>query len=363
MSPSGGPAKSFGRDRSATGPHGAGDAGTSVRLEGLTKRYKTRRPIRDLLSRRTSEQFITALHDVSLSVPRGVIFGLLGANGAGKSTLMRILATLVLPDGGSVTVEGVDALQEPRRVRRLVASATGDERSLNWRLSVRHNLELYAALYEIPQRDTEAHVRDVLDAVSLAAVEKRLVGQLSSGMKQRVLIARALLPNPRVLLLDEPTRSLDPVSAQVLRAFLRDEVLARRECTVFLATHDSEEAFEVCDELLILHEGRVIERDSAAALVKRYALPRYRIWVRSFSAQQWTALETDALIRSFDVVTVAGNDTPCVEFELPHGEDSLARVLSALVRTGAVVDRIEAVPLTLAALLTRATRARVAPTA
>jgi ABC-2 type transport system ATP-binding protein len=327
----------------------------AVRIERLTKRFKVRRPIRDILARRGSPQFVTALQDVSISVPRGAMYGLLGANGAGKSTLMRILATLVLPDEGRALVEGVDAVGEPRHVRRLVASATGDERSLNWRLSVRQNLELYAALYGVAQRNIAAHVRDVLAAVGLAAAERRPVGQLSSGMKQRVLIARALLPDPRVLLLDEPTRSLDPVSAQLLRTFLRDEVLAKRECTVLLATHNSEEAFETCDELLILHEGRVVETGTSVALVKRYAAQRYRVWLRSFSVHQWEALQATGVVRMFEPISTPGNTAPGFEIELPPGEESLAPLLGALVGDGAVVERIEAVPLTLAALLTRAT--------
>jgi ABC-2 type transport system ATP-binding protein len=335
----------------------------AVVVDGLSKRFQGRRSLRELLGRRVERRFVHALNDVSITVPRGVMFGLLGANGAGKSTLMRILATLVLPDGGSALVEGVNVVREPRQARRLVASATGDERSLNWRLTVRQNLELYASLYGLVRQTMGAHIREVLDAVDLGEAEHRPAGQLSSGMKQRVLIARALLPNPRLLLLDEPTRSLDPVSAQGLRSFLRHEVLAKRECTVLLATHNSEEAFELCDELLILHEGRVIETGTSAAMVRRHAVHRLRLCVASFSDEQWKTLVVRGLIRALEPVTVPDSPAPCYELQLADGEDSLASLLSALVLGGARVERVEAVPLTLAGLLTRATGARVNPEA
>src|SRR5690606_12982652 len=139
----------------------------------------------------------------------------------GKSTLFRILTTLLLPDEGSAEVFGENVVLDAAEARELVSGASTDERSLNWRLSSVENLRLFAALHGLPRRETDRRVDEVMNVVGLHAVAGRMAGQLSSGLRQRLLVARALLPRPRLLLLDEPTRSLDPLTARELRRFLR----------------------------------------------------------------------------------------------------------------------------------------------
>ena len=153
---------------------------------------------------------MTALDDVSLEIPQGEFLGLLGPNGAGKTTLFKMLATLILPDHGSATVEGYDVVSDPVSVRSVLTPVIADERSLNWRLTARENLDLYAVLYEVPRSERKRRVETVLANVGLEHVGEKMAGAFSSGMRQRLLIARALLARPKVLLLDEPTRSLDP---------------------------------------------------------------------------------------------------------------------------------------------------------
>src|SRR5690606_27038464 len=152
-------------------------------------------------------------------------------------------ATLVTPDHGTVRVEGLDVVRDAAAVRRALVPVVADERSLRWRLNAYENLRLYAVLYRVPAARLRSRIQEVLEVVGLEATGHKMVGQFSSGMRQRLLVARALLSSPRVLLLDEPTRGLDPLSARALRAFLKDDLCRRQGRTVLLATHNAEEAF------------------------------------------------------------------------------------------------------------------------
>ena len=190
------------------------EAGVGITLEGIVKRFPVPRPIGAVLRAPFARRWVTSLDDVRFDVRPGEFFGLLGPNGAGKTTLFKMLSTLVLPDAGHATVGGHDVATEPAAVRRLLAPVIADERSLHWRLSANENLELFAGLHALPRRGSAARIREVLHVVGLADTGARQAGTFSSGMRQRLLVARALLCRPRVLLLDEPTRSLDPIAAR-----------------------------------------------------------------------------------------------------------------------------------------------------
>src|SRR5262245_8535234 len=220
-----------------------------VRVAGLTKAFTKRRGLREMLRSPRARERATAVESVSCEIAPGEFFGLLGPNGAGKTTLFKMLATVLLPDAGTATIDGHDVVRDSAAVRRVLTPAVGDERSLQWRLSARENLELFAALLEVPRREQRSRIDGLLAEVGLADTGAKLVGAFSSGMRQRLLIARALLARPKVLLLDEPTRSLDPISARAFRTFLRDEIAGRRNCAVLLATHNAEEAFDLCDRV------------------------------------------------------------------------------------------------------------------
>ncbi|HSH46152.1 MAG TPA: ABC transporter ATP-binding protein, partial [Longimicrobiales bacterium] len=243
---------------SGTRPPGLNGArGPVVRVRGLTKTFPVRRSWRDLIREPfTRPERITALRDIHFDVGPAEFFGLLGANGAGKTTLFKMLAAQLLPDEGTALVKGFDVVREAAEVRRILTPVVADERSLNWRLTARQNLELFASLYGLRGPAADERVTSLLETVELTDTGTKMVGAFSSGMKQRLLIARALLGNPRVLLLDEPTRSLDPVSARRFRRFLREELAARQGCTVLLATHSADEAFDLCDRVAILDRGR-----------------------------------------------------------------------------------------------------------
>jgi len=297
------------------------------------------------------------VNNVSFEVAAGDFFGLLGANGAGKTTLFKMLAAQLLPDTGSAMVAGVDVVRQPGALRRVLTPVVADERSLNWRLTARQNLELFAVLYGLRGVQIATRINELLDVVELSATGTKLVGTFSSGMKQRLLIARALLSRPRVLLLDEPTRSLDPLSARRFRKFLREEVGTRQGCTVLLATHNADEAFELCDTVAVLDRGRLLATGSARELMHQVSDDRYQLAARQ---GQLDALMLALGTSAQDLRVLEERDRlpgwVHVEIRIPHGVDGAARVLSNLTRAGIDVSHFERVNLSLADLLERIVR-------
>jgi ABC-2 type transport system ATP-binding protein len=328
-----------------------------IRVTALTKRFATRRRWRDLLSR-TERRFTTALGGVSLDVRAGEIVGLLGPNGAGKTTLLKILSTLVLPDSGSAEIAGFDVLREPARARRVLAPVTADERSLDWRLSARENLRFFGVLHGLHGAVLEARVADLLAGVELSDAGEKLVGAFSSGMRQRLLIARALIARPQALLLDEPTRSLDPLAARAFRDFLRHEVAGRQGCAVLLATHDPDEALDLCDRIAILDRGLLRAAGTARELAREFGEERHRVWLSAWDTLTCARVAEDGLV----LRRLPEYDTDgwvVAELDLPP-EASAVDVLSRLIAAGLPVGRFEKVQPTVADLMERVLRHRSA---
>jgi ABC-2 type transport system ATP-binding protein len=199
---------------------------------------------------------VEALRGVDLHVKQGEIFGLLGPNGAGKTTLVKILSCLVLPDRGRATIGGEDVRDE-NKVKAKFGLVHSDERSFYWRLSGLENLRFFARLYDVPAARIESRIGELLRKVDLVDAAPRRFSDYSSGMKQRLSIARALLHDPPILLMDEPTRSLDPAASLALRAMIRDELKREGGKTILLATHNLREAETLCDRIAILVAGTV----------------------------------------------------------------------------------------------------------
>ncbi|MBP2471873.1 ABC-2 type transport system ATP-binding protein [Crossiella equi] len=193
-----------------------------------------------------------ALSDVDLTVRRGEVHGLLGPNGAGKTTLCRVLSTVLLPTSGRALVEGFDVVRDTARVRKRLGVVFGGERGLYTRLTARQNLRFWAALYRRPA----AEVGPLLDQVGLGARADERVETFSRGMKQRLHLARGLIGDPGVLVLDEPTTGMDPVAAREFRTLV--EQLRAQGRTVLLTTHDMAEAEALCDRVSIVDSGRVL---------------------------------------------------------------------------------------------------------
>src|SRR6267143_4372865 len=239
----------------------------AILAESLTKVYVKRRSLLELALRplRRAER-VTALAGLSLETRAGEIFGLLGPNGAGKTTFLKVLAGLVLPTEGRAFVNGVDVARDDRAVKRSIGFVTSDERSFYWRLTGRENLDFFARLYGLDAAGARRASADLLKEMDMGSVADRQFLTYSSGMKQRLAIARALLHDPPVLCLDEPTRSLDPIAAKHLRRFVIERLNRERGKTILLATHNLQEAEEMCGRLVVLDRGRVLRQGSVAEI-------------------------------------------------------------------------------------------------
>jgi ABC-2 type transport system ATP-binding protein len=208
--------------------------------------------------REVSKRFgsVLALDKVTLDVAEGEVVALLGANGAGKTTLLRVLATTVIATPASARIDGHDVRTAARAARACVGIVLGDEHSWYWRLSGRRNLEFYAALYGLRPNAAAARADELLDQHGLGEAAGRPVSEYSSGMRMRLGLARALLARPSVLLLDEPTRSLDLEGRIAFRAELA-ALSHQHRVTTLLATHEIDDAREAADRAVLLAQGRV----------------------------------------------------------------------------------------------------------
>jgi ABC-2 type transport system ATP-binding protein len=220
--------------------------------------------------RKTYAGGLEAVRGIDFDVPTGEVFGLLGPNGAGKSTTIGMLTTTIEPSGGTALVGGFDVVREPLAARR-VSSVVFQEAVVDRALTGRRHLELHARLWGVEPRAAAARVGDLVDALGLAALIDRPVGSYSGGERRRLELARALVSQPRVLFLDEPTVGLDPR----IRHELLDLIAAwgaHAELTILVTTHYLDEAERLCDRLAIMHAGRIAALDTPAAL--RAALGR-----------------------------------------------------------------------------------------
>ena len=245
-------------------------AGDAITVTEVVKDYpRPSRGLRSFFLPTWKQGSIRALDGVSLRVGHGSIFGLLGTNGAGKTTLIKIIFNLLIPTSGSVQVLGQDPLHHGRAVRSRMGMVNSEERSFYWRISGRRNLEFFAALHDMDHGSTSRRIEELGELTGISEFLDVPFSDYSSGMRQKTAVARALLHDPEVLLLDEPTHSLSPEAAYPLQDFIRDELVGKRGKTVFLATQDMNEAERMCDDVGVLHRGRLLYLGALAGLLER----------------------------------------------------------------------------------------------
>jgi ABC-2 type transport system ATP-binding protein len=265
-----------------------------------------------------------ALDGVDLALERCEIHGLLGPNGAGKTTLCKILSTVLLPTSGTAQIAGHDVVSEARDVRHLIGIMFGGERGLYTQLTARQNLLHWSALYQQPRAAGRRRTAELLDRVGLAEHADERVDTFSRGMQQRLHLARSLIGDPRVLILDEPTTGMDPVAAREVRHLVCE--LRADGRTVLLTTHDMAEAEAICDRVSLLDGGQLLTTEEPAAIGK--LLSSYE----RVTAEQVPAEVVEQLRRLPGVAAVTcSNGSTVVE---TAAEATAGMVLRALVEGG-----------------------------
>ncbi|MGQ0535868.1 MAG: ABC transporter ATP-binding protein [Methanobacteriota archaeon] len=316
-----------------------GDA--AIETHGLTKVFERKRE-RGMaaLWKRGPKETITAVDHVDLAVRRGELFGLLGPNAAGKTTLVKLLATLLLPTEGTARIAGFDVAKESDAVRRTVGVVLGGERALYWRLTARENLWYFSRLYNMPSGAANPRIEELLGIVGLADRADERVENYSKGMKQRLHVARGLLNDPEVLLLDEPTIGLDPRAARSLRALVRRIVEAHGK-TVVLTTHYMYEADALSDRVAVMDRGRIIACDRPAELKRRHGGlgAAFRVTVRPGGSAAAVREALAAVPGIQRVVSETSEEAGAfVSFRLLASEAPAAEVAGALAAAVAKAD-------------------------
>jgi ABC-2 type transport system ATP-binding protein len=230
----------------------------AVDIISLSKQFAKDKGLSDSILRPFKKaDNIIVLSDINLKIRKGELFGLLGPNGAGKTTLIKILSTLILPTNGTARINGYDILKQPGGVKISLGLISSEERSFYWRLTGRQNLRFFASLQGIYDKYAEKRINQTLRLVGLEKEAEKRFDSYSTGMKQKMAIARGLLNNPEILLMDEPTKGLDPLSAQKIREFIRDELIKKQKKTILLTTHNVVEAEQICDRIAIINHGKI----------------------------------------------------------------------------------------------------------
>jgi ABC-2 type transport system ATP-binding protein len=305
----------------------------AIEAEKLRRTY---RQTSGFLHRRTKT--IEAVRGIDFEVAEGELFGLLGPNGAGKTTTIKMLVTLLIPSSGTARVLGHDVVRDARKVRQRIGYVFGGDRGAYERLSGLDNLRYFSELYGVPPKVQKRRIPELLELVGLAGRERERVEGYSRGMRQRLHIARGLLHDPPVVVLDEPTIGLDPVGARELRHTIAE--LASAGKTVLLTTHYMYEADALCDRIAVIAKGEIVASGTPAHL-KSAVADRTVIEIEAYGAPE------DAIQRlraAPGVTSVAVEDREHAQLLLvqaPQGSELTQQLLSLLdgVRVGRVAAR------------------------
>jgi len=294
----------------------------AIKAEGIYKTFRS-----GWRGKRRKE----ALKGIDLQIEEGEIFGILGPNGAGKTTLLSILCTLLLPDRGKVEVLGIDGLRDGHRIRERVNISSGNANFL-WSLTVKENLHFYGMLYGLVGKKREGKVETLIELFNLKEHRDIPFDELSTGMKQRLSLAKSLLNDPEILFLDEPTVGLDPdVSIRI-----REQILSihkERGMTVLLTTHNMREAEYLCGRIAFLKAGEILTIGSAETLKRMVRIgDMIKIEFRGMISE-------DVLLRAEGVINFTVSDNHC-EILVDEGERRLGSLIALLSQGGAQIKKV-----------------------
>lgn len=284
---------------------------------------------------------ITAVKEVSLDVHRGEVFGFLGPNAAGKSTTVKVAATLLTPTKGSISIEGYDVQEQPVKVRSIIGLLPEDGATTHYdRLSTYQNLFYFGRLYDVPEEELEDRIERLLEFLELSDRRDDSPATFSTGLKQKLSIARSMIHNPTVIFLDEPTSSLDPIMSKRVREFIDTQAEGGKQ-TFFLCTHLLSEVEALCDRVGFISKGELVE-------VGRPKDLRRKFWtVRTFELQLADSDTKQSMeaINATGLVVTARVEGKQVIFDVEDAESKNPQILRALIEAGIrVVQLRERIP-------------------
>ena len=238
---------------------------TVIAVRDVTMRFPIAKRYREwLFSPFTRRRYFTALTHATLEIQSGDRIAVMGPNGAGKTTLLKLIGGLLFPSEGEVFVNGFSTVRHNGAARKSVGFVFNEERSFFWRLSGLQNLEFFGALDNLSGEYLHSRIRSLIDLVGLEAAAHKPVSGYSSGMKQRLALARVLIADPDVLILDEPTRALDPIACEEMNELILADIHQKSDKTLLIATHRTEEAMTLCNKVMIINGGRLKSFDRIA---------------------------------------------------------------------------------------------------
>ncbi|MFC7533539.1 ABC transporter ATP-binding protein [Actinoplanes sp. GCM10030250] len=320
-----------------------GDQDDVIVLSGLTKLYEPTPKWMRAFARSHLTQPIKALDGIDLVVRAGEICAVVGPNGAGKTTLFRIIIGLTEATSGHGHVMGLDVARESEQIRQVVGWMPAEDRSLLMRATVRENLQLHGRLQGMSRKELEARIPYVLETVNLSPQTETVIASLSAGMKARVRLARALLPGPRALILDEPTGAVDPIAAHGLLNLIMDLVKQER-LAVLISSHRLEEIEALQSKALLMDGGRIKYSGDLDSLRQQWDRPQLELVL---SNESDTRLVADGLrAQGLDVVV----DGLTVQCQLA-GDQTIGAVLGGLGGTAASIQHIRETPMPLRDLI------------
>ena len=293
-------------------------ADLAIRLENVTRDFGA----------------VRAVDDLSLEVPAGVVFGFLGPNGSGKTTTIRLLLGLLEPTKGRARVMGLDSVRQSEEIRTK-SGALLEHTGLYERMTAHDNLEYYARIWQLPDSDRKARVRDLLTQAGLWDRRKDVVQGWSRGMKQKLAIARVLIHRPSMIFLDEPTAGLDPVAAAELREHLA-ELATREGATIFLTTHNLSEAERLCSQVAVIRKGKLLAAGKPEDLRAGDGGAKAEVIGTGFSDDLLKAMRARP-----EVASIQASDGRLL-IDL-NGDASLAPLVSLMVNSGASVEEVRRV--------------------
>lgn len=277
-----------------------------IDIQGIKKKYKKRK----------SKEIIEAVKGVSFQVKRGEVVGLLGPNGAGKTTTIKMMCGLLLPNEGTIKINGIDIGKQRLKALRHISTVLEGNRNLYWRLTVRENLEYFSGNRGLSKKAVAAQIDELLERLNLTHKANEMVNSLSRGMQQKVSIAVALLSNTEIIFLDEPTLGLDIETSYEVRKLLKN-IAKEYNKTILLSSHDMPVVQEICERVIIINEGRIVTDERVSDLLELFDTMAYSFTINSILSDKdiseiqrhfMAELETNEGMQSILTVTLAHSD-------------------------------------------------------